>query len=211
MMKFARAVISVWDKTGVVDFAKALHDMGVEILSTAARRCVARSRPAGEGRVRIHGLSRDADGRVKTLHPKVHAGILHLRGNASTRATLAQHGLSPIDLVCVNLYPFEATVASRGHPGRRHREHRHRRADHAAVVGEEHGPCHGGHRSGRLRARARVHAGHRRRHDAGTAARAGLQGVRADGGNDAAIAGWLAAQGGVGDGAPPFVRWRRAG
>ena len=88
------------------------------------------------------------DGRVKTLHPKVHGGLLYIRGNAEHEAQAAKHGIKPIDLVVVNLYPFEKTVAKPGVSlARSHREHRHRRAEHVAQRGEEPRERHGGGRS----------------------------------------------------------------
>ncbi len=107
-----RALISVSDKTGVVDFAKGLHELGVDLLSTggtahAIREAGIPVRDVSE----FTGFPEMLDGRVKTLHPKVHAGLLYMRGNNTHEATMAEHNLAPIDLVCVNLYPFEATVA----------------------------------------------------------------------------------------------------
>ena len=110
-----RALISVSDKQGVVEFAKALHEFGVKLLSTGG---TARSlREAGlpvQDVSEFTGFPEMLDGRVKTLHPKVHAGLLHLRDHPEHLATMKKHGLEPIDLVCVNLYPFEATVARPG-------------------------------------------------------------------------------------------------
>jgi phosphoribosylaminoimidazolecarboxamide formyltransferase/IMP cyclohydrolase len=110
-----RALLSVSDKTGLVDFARRLHAHGVELLSTggtahALRAAGIPTRDLSD----FTGFPEMLDGRVKTLHPKVHAGLLHLRGDAKHEATMAEHGLLPIDLVCVNLYPFEATVAKPG-------------------------------------------------------------------------------------------------
>ena len=114
-MKIQRALISVTDKTGVVDFARALAGLGVDVLSTGGTAKVIRDagipvRDISE----FTGFPEMLDGRVKTLHPKVHAGLLYLRGSAGHEATMKQHGLLPIDLVCVNLYRFEATVAKPG-------------------------------------------------------------------------------------------------
>ncbi len=114
-MKIQRALISVSDKKGVVAFARTLAEMGVELLSTGG---TAKALRAGGLAVKdvsdFTGFPEMLDGRVKTLHPKVHAGLLHLRDNAEHTATMKQHGLEAIDLVCVNLYPFEATVAKPG-------------------------------------------------------------------------------------------------
>jgi phosphoribosylaminoimidazolecarboxamide formyltransferase/IMP cyclohydrolase len=101
----------VSDKTGLVDFAKALADRGVELLSTGgtARRCAMRADRDGRGR--CDGVSRDDGRRVKTLHPKVHGGLLALRDNPSMSRRWRTHGIGAIDLLVVNLYPFEETVA----------------------------------------------------------------------------------------------------
>ena len=113
MAKIQRALISVSDKTGLVDFAKELHALGIEIVSTGG---TARSlKDAGIPVVEISeftGFPEMLDGRVKTLHPKVHGGLLYLRGNPDHEAQAAKHGIQPIDLVVVNLYPFEKTVAN---------------------------------------------------------------------------------------------------
>lgn len=112
MAKIQRALISVSDKTGLVDFAKELHALGIEIVSTGG---TARSlKDAGIPVVEISqftGFPEMLDGRVKTLHPKVHGGLLYLRGNVDHEAQAAKHGIQPIDLVVVNLYPFEKTIA----------------------------------------------------------------------------------------------------
>ena len=112
MAKIQRALISVSDKDGLVPFAQTLADAGVEILSTGGTARVMRE--AGLTVIDVSdytGFPEMMDGRVKTLHPKVHGGLLHLRGNAEHEAACAEHGILPIDLVVVNLYPFEATVA----------------------------------------------------------------------------------------------------
>src|SRR5262245_2670743 len=112
MSKVSRALISVSDKRGVVEFARGLVELGVEILSTGgtARALL----EAGVAVVPVEdftGFPEMLDGRVKTLHPKIHAGILYRRQELSHQQTMATHGLKPIDLVVVNLYPFEQTVA----------------------------------------------------------------------------------------------------
>ena len=111
-MKIHRALLSVSDKTGLVEFATGLAAMGVELLSTGGTANVLKAaglpvRDVSE----FTGFPEMLDGRVKTLHPKVHAGLLYLRGDFAHEETMKQHGLLPIDLVAVNLYPFEATVA----------------------------------------------------------------------------------------------------
>ena len=108
-----RALISVSDKTGIVDFAKALQkEFGVDLISTggtakALREAGLKVRDISE----VTGFPEMMDGRVKTLHPKVHGGFLALRDNAQHVAAMKEHGIEPIDLICVNLYPFEQTVA----------------------------------------------------------------------------------------------------
>ena len=107
-----RALISVSDKTGLVDLARGLAERGVELLSTGGTSGLLR----GAGlEVRdiadLTGFPEMMDGRVKTLHPRVHGGLLALRDNAGHLAAMAEHAIEPIDLLVVNLYPFEATVA----------------------------------------------------------------------------------------------------
>src|ERR1051325_5969697 len=112
MAKIARALISVTDKTGLVDFAKALGGFGVEILSTGGTAKLLRD--AGLRVVQVSdytGQPEILDGRVKTLHPKIHGGLLAIRDNAEHVKQLGAQGFGPIDMVVVNLYPFEATIA----------------------------------------------------------------------------------------------------
>lgn len=111
-MKIQRALISVSDKAGIVEFARELAALGIEILSTGgtSRALAAAGIPVRDVSD-FTGFPEMLDGRVKTLHPRVHAGLLHLRDNAEHLATMKEHQLDPIDLVCVNLYPFEQTVA----------------------------------------------------------------------------------------------------
>ena len=107
-----RALISVSDKTGLVDFARELAGRGVELLSTGgtAKALQAAGIPVKD--IADHtGFPEMMDGRLKTLHPKVHGGLLAIRGNAEHDAAARAHGIAPIDLLVVNLYPFEATVA----------------------------------------------------------------------------------------------------
>ncbi len=111
-MKIQRALLSVSDKTGLTDFARELEQQGVEIISTGGTATLLRK----EGIKTIDistftGFPEMLEGRVKTLHPKVHGGLLYLRGNEEHEAAAAKHGIAPIDLVVVNLYPFEATIA----------------------------------------------------------------------------------------------------
>ncbi|SPH24786.1 Bifunctional purine biosynthesis protein PurH [Defluviimonas aquaemixtae] len=108
----ARALISVSDKTGLLDFAKALAERGVELLSTGGTAKMLREAGLKVRDVAdITGFPEMMDGRVKTLHPKVHGGLLALRDDDAHVAAMQDHGIEPIDLLVVNLYPFEATVA----------------------------------------------------------------------------------------------------
>ncbi len=110
--KIQRALISVSDKTGLIPFAKQLAECGVALISTGGT-----ARAMREAGIEVSDLSdytgfpEMLDGRVKTLHPKVHGGLLYLRDNPAHCHTVSEHGIQPIDLVVVNLYPFEATVA----------------------------------------------------------------------------------------------------
>ena len=111
--KIRRALISVSDKTGVVDFSRALAEMGVELLSTGGTaRLLREAGLAVMDVATVTGVPEMLDGRVKTLHPRIHGGILYIRGRPEHEEAVARHGLVPVDLVCVNLYPFE-TVTSR--------------------------------------------------------------------------------------------------
>ena len=107
-----RALISVSDKTGLVAFATALGTHGVEVLSTGGTASALKEAGLAVKDVAEHtGFPEMMDGRLKTLHPKVHGGLLAIRGNAEHEAAARAHGIAPIDLLVVNLYPFEATVA----------------------------------------------------------------------------------------------------
>ncbi len=111
-MKIQRALISVSDKTGLVEFARELERLGVEIISTGGTAKALRDAKIPVIEISDYtGFPEMMDGRVKTLHPKVHGGLLFIRGNAEHEAAAAKHGIKPIDLVVVNLYPFEKTVA----------------------------------------------------------------------------------------------------
>jgi phosphoribosylaminoimidazolecarboxamide formyltransferase/IMP cyclohydrolase len=110
------ALISVSDKTGIVEFARGLSGLGIEIVSTGGTAHLLRDNKLPVKDVsELTGFPEMMDGRVKTLHPKIHGGILALRNNPEHLAQMAAHGIVPIDIVVVNLYPFEATVA-RGAP-----------------------------------------------------------------------------------------------
>ena len=113
-MKVTQALISVSDKRGVVDFARDLATLGVNILSTGGTAKLLRDAGIKVTDVSEYtGFPEMLDGRVKTLHPKVHGGILGIRGNADHAETMKQHGIPDIDLVVVNLYPFAQTIAKK--------------------------------------------------------------------------------------------------
>ncbi len=113
--RIQRAILSVTDKTGLVDFARQLSALGIELVSTGGTAKLLRdSGIAVKDISDLTGFPEMLDGRVKTLHPKVHGGILHRRENASHTAALAEHGIEPIDMVVVNLYAFEKTAARAG-------------------------------------------------------------------------------------------------
>ena len=110
-----RALLSVYDKQGIVDLARALVDCGAEILSTGGTGRLLRDEGVPMTRVsEVTGVPEMLDGRVKTLHPKVHAGILAVRGSAKHRRDVESYGAQYIDLVVVNLYPFEKTARMEG-------------------------------------------------------------------------------------------------
>ena len=112
VMPITRALLSVSDKTGLAAFAKELHDMGVELLSTGGTSAALRD--AGLPVIDVSeftGAPELFDGRLKTLHPKVHGGLLHRRDDDEHLAQAKVNDIPPIDLVVVNLYPFEETVA----------------------------------------------------------------------------------------------------
>ena len=111
--KIKRALISVYDKTGIVDFARALcEEFGIEIISTGGTASLLKENGIPVTLVEeVTGFPEMMDGRVKTLHPKIHAGILADRDNPEHMRQLAEQGIEPIDMVVVNLYPFEKTVA----------------------------------------------------------------------------------------------------
>src|SRR6185503_20231676 len=112
MQKIQRALLSVFDKTGLVPFAKTLAESSIELISTGGTAKALR-----EAGLKVTDLSAYTgypemlDGRVKTLHPKIHGGLLFIRENSAHREAVKLHGIEPIDLVVVNLYPFEQTIA----------------------------------------------------------------------------------------------------
>src|SRR5436305_3919156 len=112
MPKIERALISVSDKAGLVPFAQTLAGAGVQLISTGGTAKALREAGLTVTDLSSYtGFPEMLDGRVKTLHPKVHGGLLYIRGNESHEAAVRAHGIEPIDLVVVNLYPFEQTVA----------------------------------------------------------------------------------------------------
>jgi phosphoribosylaminoimidazolecarboxamide formyltransferase/IMP cyclohydrolase len=111
--RIQRALLSVSDKTGLIDFARALSRLGVTLVSTGGTaRAIAEAGLAVTDVSELTGFPEMMDGRVKTLHPKVHGGLLAIRSHPEHQAAMLSHGIEPIDLLVVNLYPFEATVAA---------------------------------------------------------------------------------------------------
>src|SRR5918996_1086489 len=114
LRRVTRALLSVSDKTGLIEFAKALTDHGVELVSTGGTaKAIAAEGLSVTDVSELTGFPEMMDGRVKTLHPKVHGGLLAIRDDRDHAAAMAAHGIRPIDLVVVSLYPFEQTVARR--------------------------------------------------------------------------------------------------
>src|SRR5436305_6008969 len=113
--KIQRAILSVTDKSGLADFARKLSGMGVELISTGGTAKLLRDSGIEVKDISdLTGFPEMLDGRIKTLHPKVHGGILHRREDPAHRAAVAEHGIQPIDMVVVNLYAFEKTAAKPG-------------------------------------------------------------------------------------------------
>src|SRR5215467_5210835 len=112
LRRVTRALLSVSDKSGLIDFARALAAHGIELVSTGGT-----AKAIGDAGLKVRdvaeltGFPEMMDGRVKTLHPKVHGGLLAIRDNKDHAAAMQTHGIAAIDLLVVNLYPFEATVA----------------------------------------------------------------------------------------------------
>jgi phosphoribosylaminoimidazolecarboxamide formyltransferase/IMP cyclohydrolase len=114
-MPVRRALISVADKTGIAEFAAGLAKQGVEVISTGGTLSALREAGLDVKPVEdLTGFPEILDGRVKTLHPHLHAALLAVRDNPEHSETLREHEIEPIDLVCVNLYPFEQTAGRRG-------------------------------------------------------------------------------------------------
>ena len=115
LKQIRRALLSVTDKTGLVDFASVLAGFGVELISTGGTaRALREAGLAVKDISELTGFPEMLDGRVKTLHPKVHGGLLYIRGNKEHEAAVAAHAIQPIDMVVVNLYAFEKTSAQPG-------------------------------------------------------------------------------------------------
>ena len=115
-IRIERALISLSDKTGLVEFARGLIDCGVTLLSTGGTaRAIAEAGLAVSDVETVTGFP-EIPGRVKTLHPKVHGGLLAIRGDAEHDAQMVEHGIAPIDLVAVTLYPFEEAWARGARP-----------------------------------------------------------------------------------------------
>src|SRR5436190_20690041 len=113
LRKIRRAMISVSDKTGIIDFARELKDFGVEIISTGGTAKALREAGIEVREVSdVTGFPEMMDGRIKTLHPKIHGALLALRDNDDHLSAMEQHDIEPIDMVVINLYPFEQTVMS---------------------------------------------------------------------------------------------------
>ncbi|MBA4038943.1 MAG: bifunctional phosphoribosylaminoimidazolecarboxamide formyltransferase/IMP cyclohydrolase PurH [Planctomyces sp.] len=111
----ARALLSVWDKAGLIPLAQALHAHGAQLVSTGGTATALRQAGLPVTQIEdLTGLPEMMDGRLKTLHPRVHGGILAVRDLPAHAAAMSAHGIAPIDLVCVNLYPFEATARTPG-------------------------------------------------------------------------------------------------
>src|SRR6266511_1231865 len=112
LRKIRRALISVSDKTGIVDFARELKTFDVEIVSTGGTAKTLREAGIDVRDVSdVTGFPEMMDGRVKTLHPKIHGALLAIRDNAEHAAAMEKHAIEPIDMVVINLYPFRETVA----------------------------------------------------------------------------------------------------
>ena len=111
LRRVSRALLSVSDKTGLIDFAKALAARGIELLSTGGTaKALSEAGLIVRDVADVTGFPEMMDGRVKTLHPKIHGGLLSIRGNPEHEAAMLAHGIAPIDLLVVNLYPFEETL-----------------------------------------------------------------------------------------------------
>lgn len=114
-VKASRALLSTSDRGGLAEFAAALAELGIELVSTGGTGGALREAGLEVTEVsEVTGFPEMMDGRVKSLHPKIHGGLLGLRDNADHMATLQSHGIAPFELVCVNLYPFEQAISRPG-------------------------------------------------------------------------------------------------
>ena len=140
LRRASRALISVSDKTGVVEFARALAGYGIELVSTGGtRKTLSEAGLAVLDVSDLTGFPEMMDGRVKTLHPAVHGGLLAVRDNPAHAEAMRAHRIRPIDLLVVNLYPFEDDRGARRRFRRLHREYRYRRPGHDPRRRQE--PC----------------------------------------------------------------------
>ncbi len=115
MARIRRAILSVSDKSGIVEFGKGLSRLGVELFASGGTAGLLREKKVPVRLIEEYtGFPEMLDGRVKTLNPKIHGGLLAVRGNSSHMKTIASHGIVPFDMVVINLYPFEATIAKSG-------------------------------------------------------------------------------------------------
>src|SRR5712664_1781106 len=115
LVKIRRALISVSEKSGIVDFARELQRFGVEIISTGGTAKTLRDAGLEVRDVSdVTGFPEMMDGRIKTLHPKIHGALLSVRDNPEHQAAMREHDIEPIDMVVINLYPFEETIAREG-------------------------------------------------------------------------------------------------
>ncbi|MDH3383793.1 MAG: bifunctional phosphoribosylaminoimidazolecarboxamide formyltransferase/IMP cyclohydrolase, partial [Deltaproteobacteria bacterium] len=112
MARIRRAIVSVSDKSGIAEFGRGLSRLGVELFASGGTAALLREKKVPVRRIEEYtGFPEMLDGRVKTLNPKIHGGLLAVRENPSHMKTIASHGIVPFDMVVVNLYPFEATIA----------------------------------------------------------------------------------------------------
>ena len=209
LVPLRRALLSVFDKTGLVDLARALAARGVEIVSTGGTKAaLAAAGIAGHATSpTVTGFPEIMDGRVKTLHPAIHGGLLGVRDDPAHTAAMETHGIAPIDLLVVNLYPFEDDGRCRRRLRHRGREHRHRRPGDDPRRRQEPRLRRGRRRSCRLRAAPRGARRARRRHDLSRSAAAlAAKAFARTAAYDAAISAWFA--GAVGEACPA---WRSFG
>ena len=146
-----RALLSVYDKTDLVELAHTLTRRGVELVSTGGTRAALTAAGIASRDVSdVTGFPEIMDGRVKTLHPAIHGGLLGVRDDAGHAAAMEEHDIGGIDLLVANLYPFEDTVASGADERTVGREHRHRRPGDDPRRRQEPRLCRRGRRPGRL-------------------------------------------------------------